>query len=125
MAKVKPISLLYIDGIRGVTQKHKSGERRHRKKDGTFVEPLGFGNAKEDTPSEYWLSYETGEGRGRVRIDRYFKERRKKLTPGRRQKLEAAMPDEVQLTECTVYGQKVVTVSEADMDQWCADAGIK
>ena len=46
MAKVKPISLLYIDGIRGVTQKHKSGERRHRKKDGTFVEPLGFGNAK-------------------------------------------------------------------------------
>ena len=62
MAKVKPISLLYIDGIRGVTQKHKSGERRHRKKDGTFVEPLGFGNAKEYTPSEYWLSYETGEG---------------------------------------------------------------
>ena len=58
-----------------------------------------------------------------VRIDRYFKERRKKLTPGRRQKLEAAMPDEVQLTECTMYGQK--TVSEADMDQWCADAGIK
>ena len=50
MAKVKPISLLYIDGIRGVTQKHKSGERRHRKKDGTFVEPLGFGNAKEYTP---------------------------------------------------------------------------
>ena len=123
MAKVKPISLLYIDGIRGVTQKHKSGERRHRKKDGTFVEPLGFGNAKEYTPSEYWLSSETGEGRGRVRIDRYFKERRKKLTPGRRQKLEAAMPDEVQLTECTMYGQK--TVSEADMDQWCADAGIK
>lgn len=32
MAKVKPISLLYIDGIRGVTQKHKSGERRHRKR---------------------------------------------------------------------------------------------
>ena len=47
------------------------------------------------------------------------------VTPGRRQKLEAAMPDEVQLTERTVYGQKVVTVSEADMDQWCADAGIK
>ena len=58
-----------------------------------------------------------------MRIDRYFKERRKKLTPARRQKLEAAMPDEVQLTECTMYGQK--TVSKADMDQWCADAGIK
>ena len=125
MAKGKPISLLYMEGIRGVTQKHKSGECRHRKKDGTFVEPMGFGNAKEYTPSEYWLTVETEEGRERVRIDRYFKERRIKLISGRRQKLEAAMPDEVQLAECTVYGQKVLTVSEADMDQWCADAGIK
>ena len=63
MAKVKPISLLYIDGIRGVTQKHKSGERRHRKKDGTFVEPLGFGNAKEYTPSEYWTATSKSGGK--------------------------------------------------------------
>ena len=123
--KFNTVDTRYYPGDRFISQKHKSGEKRHHSKSGTFVEPIGFGNAVESTPSEYYLIVEAGKGQVYIRIDSYFKERRKKLTEKRRAKLRAAMPEEVQLVKRKTSGREIITVSDQDMAQWCEAAGIR
>lgn len=127
MRKVKTIGTYYEPGSFAVTQKHKRGEKSHYNKKGAYVNPLGFGNATEVTASHYYLFVETKNGgTASVRIDRYFKDRGKRLTEKRRNALEACMPEEVHIeTLISDYGTQYVAVSDADMHSWCKEAGIK
>lgn len=126
MKKVKTVDLYYEPGEFSITQKHPYGEKAHRNKRGAYVNPLGFGNAAETVSSKFWLTVDTGKGMTRVRIDPYFKDRGKRLTPKRREKLEDTMPEKVAISkQVSMYGNTYLAVDDADMDAWCKDAGIK
>ncbi len=126
MKKVKTVDLNYEPGDFCITQKHPYGEKAHRNKRGAYVNPIGFGNATETTSSKFWLTVDTGKGYARVRIDRYFKDRGKKLTPKRREKLEDTMPDKVNISQLvSMYGNSYLVVDDNDMDAWSKAAGIK
>jgi hypothetical protein len=61
-----------------------------------------------------------------VRIDRYFKDRKKKLTEKRRSALAETMPKKVHIErQVSDYGNSYVGVDETDMDAWSKAAGIK
>lgn len=61
-----------------------------------------------------------------VRIDRYFKERKKKLTEKRRTALAETMPKKVHIEQqISDFGYSYMEVDETDMDAWSKAAGIK
>ena len=126
MKKVKTIGIHYIPGERKLTQRHKKGERPHYGKNGAFVNPTGFGYATETRPSKLILTVDTGEGMVQVRVDRYFKDRGKRLTKKRRRALAETMPKKVHIEQqVSAYGNSYMGVNEAEMDAWSKAAGIK
>ena len=81
MAKLKTAGLVYEPGEFYVTQGHKYGERGHYNNRGSYVNPIGFGNATESKGSRLWLYVYAKEGKtGRVRIDSYLKENVGRIT---------------------------------------------
>ena len=126
MKEVKTIGIHYIPGEKLFTQRHKKGERPHYGKNGAFVNPTGFGYATETKPSKLILIVDTGEGMAQVRIDRYFKDRKKKITEKRRSALAETMPKKVHIErQVSDYGNSYMGVDETDMDAWSKAAGIK
>lgn len=126
MKKFKTRGLQYIPGDFCVTQGHKCGERAHYSRRGAYVNPIGFGNATETRPSRLLLAIDAGDEVSSVRIDDYFKERGKRLTQKRIERLEETMPDKVTLIrQVSCYGNEYITVDEDEMKKWCKKAGIK
>ena len=120
--KAKCLKLTYVEGGYSTVQGIKGGGSPGRSyyKKGKKITQQGFGWAKSVTPSELLLYAKVDDNVLELDVGYYFKREVGRLTKKRRDKIEAAMPEKVEL----VKNGGFINVSERSLDEWRADAGL-
>lgn len=126
MSELNTIEMRYFPGEYGITQGHKAGESNHYNKSGKYVQPTGYGWARESMPSQLILYLEKGNETIPVRVDPYFKETVGRMTQKRVNKIIDTMPEKVHVEkQVSFYGNEYLIVKEADLEKWRKKAGLK
>ena len=108
MSELNTIEMRYFPGEYGITQGHKAGESNHYNKSGKYVQPTGYGWARESMPSQLILYLEKGNETIPVN------------------KIIDTMPEKVHVEkQVSFYGNEYLIVKEADLEKWRKKAGLK
>ncbi len=122
--KAKCLSLEYKPGDYYTSQGHKKGSRIKQSGDYTcFPQDTGWG--KNIKPSRLILQIGVEGKRYETWVDSYFKNNVGRLTEKRIDRIEANLPEVVEVMECE--GSKVgkyYVVSEESMDAWLRATGL-
>lgn len=122
--KVKCLGLQYESGDYYTSQGHKKGSKISKKGDYTcFPQDTGWG--KNIKPSKLTLQIGVDGKIYDTWVDRYFKDNVGRLTEKRLDKIEANMPEAVEVIECEDSNAgKYYVVSEESMDVWLKATGL-
>lgn len=118
------LSLKYEPGDFYLTQGVKEGTKTTYK-NGYTHSPRGAGWGNNYKPSRLTLILDVDGSRGYSWIDRYFKDNVGRLTDNRLNKIEAAMPNTVEVEEYHRQdGTPYYVVDDKDMEAWVKRAGL-
>jgi hypothetical protein len=118
-------SLHYEDGRASLSQGHKGDEWDHWTKSGVKVIQRGYGWALEVLPSKLILTVKVGRQEHELWVHWFFKKNLGRLTKGRRDRLEATMPETIRVERVTGQkGTKYFRPAEDDMLAWLRASGL-